>query len=136
MSLDAGVDMLGEYTETYTLNVLSGSTNYQLMRAPWPSPVNKKVQILQCVITPTVGTAVGTSVAIWDQDLSNSTPPTRGSAGGALLTLGAAGSAASGTATVSTIFSEHQLPEQTFLAGIALQSTTVNVNIAMTVKLV
>jgi len=136
MSVDAGVDELGSYTEDYTLNILSANTSYQLARAPWPSPINKKMQLLQINVTPTVGTGLGSQVVIWDQDLSNSTPPTRGSAGGAILTIGATGSAVSGTATATTALSEIQTVEHTFIAGVAMQATTVNVNVAATLKII
>lgn len=136
MSLDFGIDELGTFTEEYTLNVLSANTSMQLARAPWPSPVNKKMQMMQINVSPQAGASIGTQVVIWDQDLSNSTPPTRGSAGGALLVIGAVGSAASGTATVTTVLSETQTVEQQFIAGVALQATTVNVNIAASFKII
>jgi len=136
LSVDAGVDELGSYTEDYSINILSANTSMQLARAPWPSPVNKKMQLLQINVTPTAGTALGSAVVLWDQDLSNSTPPTRGSAGGAILTFGATGSAASGTASITSSLSEIQTVEHQFIAGVAIQATTINVNVAATFKII
>jgi hypothetical protein len=136
MSIDIGVDELGSYTEDYFVNVTSASSNFQLARAPWPSPVNKKLQLLQITMSPTAGTASGSQVVFWDQDLSNSTPPTRGSAGGAMLILGCTASANSGATTVTTVFSEHQTPEMQFNAGCAIQSSTLNNSIAAVFKVI
>jgi hypothetical protein len=129
------LDEVGSYTETYSVLVLSGASNFQLMRAPWPSPVNKMAYLLNVMITPQGGGS-GAQVVMWDQDLSNSTPPTRGSAGGAILILGAGASSFSGVATNTTTYSTLQMTHEPFVGGIAMQASQINTLVSARVKIV
>jgi hypothetical protein len=136
LPIDTDVDDLGSYTEEYSTTILSASTNYQLARAPWPSPVNKKIVLQKIWITSQTPSSLGAQLVIWDQDLSNSTPPTRGSAGGATLILGAQGGSVSGVSAATMLISETQNTEKEFIGGFAMQSSIVNVNVSATFKIV
>lgn len=116
------------YRVSKTLRITSANSNFQLSRAPWPDPVNRIYRIKQLVISNPSGAAA--QVVIWDQDLSNSTPVARGSAGGALINVGVAASGASGTYSAAEKFDEGQLPDVFFQGGIAVQANQINVAIA------
>ena len=109
------------FKKGYSIPIPSGSSNVQLVRMPWQTPVQKPGIITKVLISNPVGTA-GT-LSLWDQDLSNTTPPTRGSAGQAVLSFGFSASGASGVAQATTSYTREQIPEIQFVGGIASQST-------------
>lgn len=110
----------------------SGSVDIQIARMPWQTPVQKPGIITEVLITNPVGTAG--RIALWDQDLSNTTPPTAGSPGAAIYTLEFGASAASGVASKTTAYSKEQLPEVPFIGGIAAQSTQPGVSVTVEVE--
>ena len=109
------------YTLGYSVRIASGAVSQQLVRMPWQTPVQKPGYVRKVIVTNPVGIA-GT-ISIWDQDLSNTTPPTAGSAGAAIYTLEAAQSAASGVASKTTLYGTDQLCDIPFIGGLACQST-------------
>jgi len=129
------IDELGSYSETYSFIVLSANTNFQLARSPWPAPVNKKMVLQKLSVTNTLPSSLGGQIVIWDQDLSNSTPPTRGSAGGAILTVGVQAGSVSGVTATTMLISETQCPEESFIGGLAMQSTLVNTTVSATFRI-
>lgn len=101
--------------------VASGNVSTQLVRMPWASPANRRGLLRKVMITNTAGVA-GTLV-IWDQDLTNATPPTAGSAGGAIFPLSFA---ASGS---TTTYTADQIPEIPFNAGVAFQGGSYGITV-------
>ena len=110
------------YFETYELTVTSASSDRQLMRAPWP--IDMYAELIEVKISNSVGSAG--QVVMWDQDLSNSTPTTRGSAGQALVIVAAGAAAFSGQSAASN---EDPGLATRFYGGCALQATIVNMQI-------
>ena len=109
------------YTLGYTKLITSGAVSTQLVRMPWQTPVQKPGYVRKVSVTNPVGIA-GT-LSIWDQDLSNTTPPTAGSAGAAIYTLEAGASASSGVASKTTLYTADHLADIPFVGGLACQST-------------
>ena len=109
------------YTLGYSVKVPSGSTSQQLVRMPWQTPVQKPGYVRKVAITSAWG-AEG-ALNIWDQDLSNTTPPTAGSAGAAIYSLEIGKSALSGAASETTLYTADQLADIPFIGGLACQST-------------
>jgi hypothetical protein len=140
VSLSDDVEPLS-YRQTRGIWLTSANSNFQLVRAPWPAPSNKKLQIEKLVITNTNGAPA--LVHLWDQDLSNTTTVGRGSGsiGGSLLAYGVGGAAgttttASGTVQVSSasgvggttlLVNDTSQTAEYFGAGIAAMSTAINV---------
>lgn len=111
----------------HNLNAISGgSTGYMITRAPWQTGSNKYYVINKLLITnTTTAFASGAlSLAIWDQDLSNTGPVARGSSLGPLLTVPIV-SQISGGNTVGvtnqiTVLAHDQLPGEYFQGGITV----------------
>ena len=120
------------YTQKYSVRVPSGATNQQLVRMPWQTPVQKPGYLIKVGITNPVGTAG--RVDIWDQDLSNTTPPTAGSAGAALFVLGVNASALSGAGSLTTLYGLDDLASPPIIGGLACQSTHPGVTINFEVE--
>ena len=116
------------YRLTHTASIASGSVSTQIARMPWQSPVNKPGRLKKLAVTNTIFGAAGT-ISIWDQDLSNTTPPTAGSAGGAILALEITAVAASGVGSKTVFYAENDLPEVEFIGGLAAQSTLPGVKV-------
>lgn len=115
------------YTIGYSVKVASGSVDTQLVRMPWASPGNRPGLLTFAAISNSFATA---GVAnIWDQDLSNTTPPTAGSAGAAIFPLEFGASAASGVSSKTTIYTADQLPKKPIVGGLAVQTTQPGVTI-------
>jgi hypothetical protein len=109
------------YTLGYSKFIPSGAVSTQLVRMPWQTPVQKPGYVRKVSVTSAWGTAG--VLNIWDQDLSNTTPPTAGSAGAAIYSLEIAQSAASGVASKTTLFTTDQLADIPFIGGLACQSS-------------
>jgi hypothetical protein len=77
--------------------------------------------------------ATGGQVLIWDQDLSNTTPTTRGSAGQAIVVLGANAAAVSGVAAGTTAYTAGPSPR--FYAGLAMQASLINTQVSALVRI-
>jgi hypothetical protein len=108
------------YRVVKTKKITSAGVDTLLTRAPWQAPINKYYRIIKVVITNYNGSA-GT-LSLWDQDLSSTTPATRGSAGAALVNLSCPGPAASGAGISNTVtFGSDALPNERFEAGITAQ---------------
>lgn len=120
------------FKKGYSVRIASGAVSTQLVRMPWQVPVQKPGVLRKVLISNQFATA-GT-LAIWDQDLSNTTPPTAGSAGAALLPLGFGASTVSGSAFQTTVYTADQLPEIQFYAGMATQSTQPGITVAFEVE--
>ncbi|HKG88797.1 MAG TPA: hypothetical protein VKA95_10755 [Nitrososphaeraceae archaeon] len=120
------------FKKGYSKLIPSGAVSTQLVRMPWQVPVQKPGVLRKVLISNPVGLA-GT-LAIWDQDLSNTTPPTAGSAGAALLPLGFGLSVLSGSANQTTVYTADQLPEIPFYSGMSSQSTQPGVTVAFEVE--
>lgn len=118
--------------EAYSVRIASGAVDTQLVRMPWASPVQKPGILRKVMVTNPVG--IAGLLAIWDQDLSNTTIPTAGSAGAALFPLEIGASAASGVASKTTIYTAEQLPEIKFNAGMVTQSSLPGVTVAFEVE--
>lgn len=136
-SYENTLEELGSYVETYHVDFTSAALTFMIARAPWASPVNKKFQLVSLVATNSAtGAENQGEVILWDQDLSNSTPPTAGSAGAALVRLGVNASAASGVGAVTNVLSTNECPPREFIGAITGQSSLINVHLAITVKVV
>lgn len=109
-------------------SIASGSVSTQIARMPWQSPVNKKGIVKKIAVTNTIFGSAGI-LRIWDQDLSNTTPPTAGSAGDAIYTLEISPVAASGVGSKTVFYAENDLPEIDFIGGLACQSTLPGVSV-------
>jgi hypothetical protein len=109
------------YTLGYSVRIPSGATSQQLVRMPWQTPVQKPGYVRKVAVTNPVGTAG--VLNIWDQDLSNTTPPTAGSAGAAIYSLEIGASASSGVASKTTLYTVDNLADIPFIGGLATQST-------------
>ena len=116
------------YREGARATIASGAVSTQVARMPWQSPVNKPGIIKKLAVTNRIFGQAGT-LSIWDQDLSNTTPPTAGSAGDAIYSLEIAAVAASGVGAKTTFYSENDLPEIQFIGGIAAQSSLPGVTV-------
>ena len=111
-----------------------------ITRAPWPSPVNKYYVLRKIVATQTTMVSGG-FLSVWDQDMSNTTPVSRGSAGGPLLQIPItpliqnSGVFINSAATMTTVDID-ACPQEFFQAGITIQqnvSGTVNVSLELDV---
>lgn len=109
------------YTLGYSIRIPSGATNQQLVRMPWQTPVQKPGYLREIMVTNPVG--IGGTLSIWDQDLSNTTPPTAGSAGAAVITLEITAAAASGVSSTTKVYGIDSLPDIPFIGGLACQSS-------------
>jgi hypothetical protein len=107
-------------------SVISSQSGTGITRAPWPAPTNK-YYILRKVIATQQNVGSGSYLSIWDQDCSNTTPVTRGSAGGPLLQIPitplipASGSVI-GTAPTMTVLDIDACPQEYFQAGVMAQN--------------
>lgn len=118
------------FTKTYKLEPTSAGQDRQLMRASWPLGMYAELE----AITITGQIASAGQVVLWDQDLTNSTPTTRGSAGGALAIFGASAGAASGVGATTVEYGGDGRPKPKFYAGIATQASMLNVHISALVR--
>lgn len=105
----------------------SGTAGTMITRAPWQSPVNKYYVIQKLVVTN--GSAVNSgqlSLAIWDQDLSNTTPVARGSGLLPLISVPVPFSVSGGGAGIGSspllALGRDQLPQEYFQAGITVST--------------
>lgn len=109
-------------------NSVTAGTATMIARAPWPQPVGKYFVLRKLVATinPGAGAVSGGLLSVWDQDLSNTTPISRGSAGGPLFTvplIPAQLSSGNGvTAPSMTILDIDACPQQIFQAGLTIQT--------------
>ena len=120
------------YTIGYSVKVPSGATSQQLVRMPWQTPVQKPGYLRKLYVTNPVNT-VG-RIDIWDQDLTNTTPPTAGSAGAALFSLEMGASGLSGAGSETTLYGLDNLPNIPIIGGLACQSTLPGVTVAFDVE--
>lgn len=97
-----------------------------ITRAPWQTGSNKYYVINKLIVTNTT-TAFGSgalSLAIWDQDLSNTGPVARGSSLGPLLTVPisstVSGSVQGTSLNQMTVLGHDQLPAEYFQGGITV----------------
>jgi hypothetical protein len=120
------------FKQGYSVKIASGAVSTQLVRMPWQTPVQKPGVLRKIMIHNPVGTAG--RLDIWDQDLSNTTPPTAGSAGASLFPLEFGASGASGVANKTTSYTAEQIPEVPFIGGVASQSTLPGVTINVEVE--
>lgn len=120
------------YRQRHQKTIASGSSTNQIARMPWQSPVQRTGKIKRLAVSNPVGTAG--YLSIWDQDNSNTTPPTTGSAGDALLLLEIGASGASGVAVKTTVYAENDLMDRVFVAGINAQSTLPGVKVMCEVE--
>jgi len=119
------------WTEEYSLIFTSASADRQIMRCSWP--LNISAKLLSARVTQTTGDASGGQVILWDQDLSNVTPATRGSAGGYLAIFGVVGTVGASGVAATTIEYGNGGPTPDFDAGIAAQATRLNMHISVEV---
>lgn len=118
------------------VRILSANTSMQLALAPWMQTPFEGTLIIEDIQISNFNGAAG-ALHIWDQDLTNTGAPAgKGSAGAALITIGFAASGASGTSASQTNASVSQgsLMAKNFRAGIAMQSTVLNVNVMANVR--
>src|SRR5215211_516534 len=116
----------------YSKFIPSGAVTTQLVRMPWAPPVQQPGVLRKVLISNPVGLAG--SLAIWDQDQTNTTPPTAGSAGASLIPLEFGLSGLSGSAVKTTTYTADMLPEIKFVAGMSAQSTQPGVTVAFEVE--
>lgn len=101
-------------------SVAGGSTNaVMIARAPWPAPVGKYFVLRKLVATGLTANISGALLNVWDQDLSNTTPIGRGSAGGPLMTVPFVG-IVSGLSPSMTVLDIDACPQQMFQAGLTV----------------
>lgn len=114
------------YTLTKKVTGTSANLNFQLTRVPWADPFNLTYHLKEIHITNPDGAAG--QVLLWDQDLSNTTPASRGSASvdGAVYVAGVAASGSSGTGLTAVITLANPLK---FDAGIAMQVSKLNMTV-------
>ena len=117
------------YLDTVNLVVTSANSDRQLYRAPWP--LDMYVELLDVRVTNSLGS--GGQIVMWDQDLSNTTPTTVGSAGQALAIFGVGGAAMSGVASATITYEPGPTPR--FYGGIAMQASALNAQISATVRI-
>lgn len=115
------------YKQGYSVKIASGAVDTQLVRMPWAPPVQRPGYFRKIMVTSPLSNAG--RLDIWDQDLSNTTPPTAGSAGAAIYSLEIAASALSGVASKTTIYIQDQLPQVPFVGGAVAQSTLPGVTV-------
>jgi hypothetical protein len=124
------------YVEEYNLVPTSANADRQLARAPWP--LGMYFELLAVRITSQADVSGG-QVVMWDQDLSNTTPTTRGSAGGsqvAIFGTNATSTGASGVSATTIAFGGPSGgPTPRFYGGIALQATRLNTHISAEVRI-
>jgi hypothetical protein len=121
------------YHDTLQLMPTSASADRQLGRAPWP--LNQYWELESLTITNSDGSASGGQIVLWDQDLTNTTPSTRGSAGGYLAAFGVGAAAASGVASTTIVYNqEGNAPRPKFYAGIAMQASRLNILVSAKVR--
>lgn len=120
------------YRQAHVKIIASGDTDYQIARMPWQTPVQKPGVIRKLAVTNNASGVTG-NLIIWDQDISNTTPPTAGSAGAALISLALPAAGASG-AGGTTVYTSDQLPELYFIGGIAAQASTDSVTVMAEVE--
>lgn len=118
------------YTKTYQTTPTSAGADRQLMRASWPLGMYAELEAL----TVTGQLATGAQVVLWDQDLSNTTPTTRGSAGGALAIFGVTAGASSGVAGTTVQYGGDGRPKPKAYGGFAFQASTLNVQISALIR--
>lgn len=135
-SYENTLEELGSYVETYHVDFTSAASTFMVARAPWASPVGKKFQLVSIVATNRNQNGLGSEVTLWDQDLSNSTPPTAGSAGAALVRFGVAAGGTSGAGSTTATLSTDICPPREFVGAITGQSAQLNVHLAVTVKVI
>lgn len=116
----------------HTVRVTSANLDFQLMRASWAAPYQLRARIKKLVVSNRNG--VAGAIFIWDDDLSSTTPPIRGSAAAPLITIGVAASPASGVSASNTVLDEDDLPNEEFDSGIALQGTQINMAVMAEVE--
>lgn len=118
--------------------VAGANTNANMVaRAPWPQPVGKYFVLRKLVIAGLPANISGALLNIWDQDLSNTTPIGRGSAGGPLMVIPFVG-VISGLSASMTVLDIDACPQQMFQAGltVALQtSATVSGNLTVNAEM-
>lgn len=118
------------YFETYNVVVTSAGMNQQLMRAPWP--LDMYVELIAVKTANSLASAG--QLVMWDQDLSNTTPTTRGSAGQALAVFEAGAAPFSGQAA-NVDEGAHFIPATRFYGGIACQASVINMGVSFTVRI-
>lgn len=116
------------YVQAHVKIISSGNTDTQIARMPWQTPVSKPGILRKVILTN--ASSVGGYVKLWDEDASNATPPTTGSAGAALFSLYVSASGAGAT----TIYTEENLPEYYFIGGINSQASTYGVTVMAEVE--
>jgi hypothetical protein len=115
--------------------IVSGNTDTLITRVPWQPGANKYYNLRKIHIsTQGALAATGTTVVLWDKDLSSATPATRGNAStGALLTLSTL-SGVSGYGT-NIMSSSESTPRIRFEAGVTAQATSPNTSIVLELEL-
>lgn len=121
-----------EWFEDAQLYVTSASTSLQLYRAPWPS--GRYVEIVGARIS-NIGAASGGHVVMWDQDLSNTTPTSVGSAALPRAVFGYGAATVSGVAATTIEYGRDGTPTPAFFGGIALQTTTLNIHVNLKLRI-
>jgi len=105
----------------------AASIGFMITRAPWQAPVNKYYVIRKLVVSQmsSVNSGLPLSLAIWDADLSNTTPVARGSSASPLISIplsfGISGGTVAGTFAQPSnlvMIGQDQMPPEFFQAGI------------------
>ena len=104
----------------------SGTAGTMITRAPWQAPSNKYYVIRKLIVSNMSAVNSGQlSLAIWDQDLSNTSPVARGSGLLPLISV-PVNYAVSGGGTASTspltVLAQDQLPPEFFQGGITVST--------------
>jgi hypothetical protein len=110
-------------TKSFTTKIVTPNTDTQIIFAPWRA--QRRYFVNKIVITNEGAAAI---VKLYDDDLSNATPPVRGNSGSAPLLEFY-------VPTNTTIFvDERMCPKEFFISGIVGNSTIANVVITIEVK--
>ena len=118
------------YFETYNVVVTSAGMSQQIMRAPWP--LDMYAELITVKTSNSIASAG--QLVLWDQDLSNTTPTTRGSAGQALQVFEAGAASFSGQAA-NVDEGANVIPTTRFYGGIACQASVINMGVSVVVRI-
>lgn len=126
----------GAFISPYSYRVhkqtlLQSAMAIQVSRTPWASVWGIRWEIKKVILANNQTTQM--DLRAWDQDLTNSSPLSRGSSGGPLLIFHVAASATSGVYITNT-YDQGVIPVAYFGSGVTVQPSgpaTINGHVAM-----
>jgi hypothetical protein len=110
-------------TKSWTTKIVAANTDTQILIAPWRA--QRRYFVNKIIITNEGAAAI---VKLYDDDLSNATPPVRGNSGSAPLLEFYV------PTNTSLLVDERQCPKEFFISGIVGNSTIANVVVTIEYK--